>query len=158
MEVYMLTRWDPFQEMINLRNSLDRMFDTNYGSLETTTRPIAWGLPLDVSETDDAFIVKASIPGVKPDDVEITFTDNVLTIKGEVKAEEEVKDARYHLRERRYGSFARSISLGSRIENDKIHANYENGVLVLTLPKASEVKPRRIAITASGKVIEGKTK
>ena len=154
----MLTRWDPFQEMMSLRNTLDRMFDTNYGSLENTTRPLAWGLPLDVSETDEAFIVKASIPGVKPDEVEITFTDNVLTIKGEVKTEEEVKDARYHLRERRFGSFARSISLGSRIDNDKIRASYENGVLILTLPKAAEVKPRRIAITAGGKVIEAKAK
>jgi len=154
----MLARWDPIQEMLSLRNAMDRMFDTNYNNLESTTRPLAWGLPLDVSENDDAFIVKASIPGVSPDDVEITFTDNVLTIKGEVKAEEEIKDARYHLRERRYGSFVRSVSLGSRIDNDKINASYENGVLTLTLPKASEVKPKRIAITAGGKVIEAKVK
>ena len=119
----MLTRWDPVQEMLSLRNAMDRMLDTNYNNLDNTSRPLAWGLPLDVSETDDAFVVKASIPGVNPDDVEITFTDNVLTIKGEVKAEEEVKDARYHLRERRYGSFVRSVSLGSRIDNDKINAS-----------------------------------
>lgn len=154
----MLTRWDPIQEMLSLRNAMDRMFDSNYSNMDNTTRPLAWGLPLDVSETDDAFVVKASIPGVHPDDVEITFTDNVLTIKGEVKAEEEKKDARYHLRERRYGSFVRSVSLGSRIENEKISASYENGVLTLTLPKASEVKPKRIAITAGGKVIEAKAK
>ena len=154
----MLTRWDPVQEMLSLRNAMDRMLDTNYNNLDNTSRPLAWGLPLDVSETDDAFVVKASIPGVNPDDVEITFTDNVLTIKGEVKGEEEIKDARYHLRERRYGSFVRSVSLGSRIDNDKIKASYENGVLTLTLPKASEVKPKRIAITANGKVIEAKAK
>jgi HSP20 family protein len=144
--------------MLSLRNAMDRMLDTNYNNLDNTTRPLAWGLPLDVSETDDAFVVKASIPGVNPDNVEITFTDNVLTIKGEVKAEEEIKDARYHLRERRFGSFVRSVSLGSRIDNEKINAGYENGVLTLTLPKASEVKPKRIAITAGGKVIEAKTK
>ena len=154
----MLTRWDPIQEMLSLRNAMDRMLDTNYNNLDNTSRPLAWGLPLDVSETDDAFVVKASIPGVNPDDVEITFTDNVLTIKGEVKGEEEIKDAHYHLRERRYGSFVRSVSLGSRIDNDKIKASYENGVLTLTLPKASEVKPKRIAITANGKVIEAKAK
>jgi HSP20 family protein len=85
------------------------------------------------------------------------LTDNVLTIKGETKAEEEVKEANYHLRERRYGSFARSISLGSRITADKIQANYENGILTLHLPKAEEVKPKRIAIKPS-KMIEAKNK
>jgi HSP20 family protein len=152
----MLSRWDPVSEMMSLRNALDRVFDSN--QLDTTGRAVTWGLPLDVSETDDHFIVKASIPGINPDDIEITFTDNVLTIKGETKADEEVKDSHYHLRERRYGSFSRSISLSSRIDSDNIHADYQNGVLTLTLPKAAEVKPKRISIMGNGKVIEAKTK
>jgi HSP20 family protein len=152
----MLTRWDPFQEMITLRNAVDRLFDSAYGS-SPTGQPVTWGLALDVIEQEDEFLVKASIPGINPDDLEITFTDNVLTIKGETKAEEEVKEANYHLRERRYGSFARSISLGSRITTEKIQANYENGVLTLHLPKAEEVKPKRIAIKPS-KMIEAKAK
>jgi HSP20 family protein len=151
----MLTRWDPFQEMITLRNAVDRLFDTAYGP--STAQPVTWGLALDVIEQEDEFLVKASVPGINPDDLEITFTDNVLTIKGETKAEEEIKDANYHLRERRFGSFARSISLGSRITADKIQANYENGVLTLHLPKAEEVKPKRIPIKAS-KMIEAKVK
>ncbi len=151
----MLSRYDPFQEMLSLRNVVDRLFDTQLNQLENTTRPLAWGLPLDVVETDEAFLVKASIPGVNPDNLEITFTDNVLTIKGEVKEDQEVKENRYHLRERRFGSFARSISLGARVDGDKIQAAYEHGVLTLTLPKAEELKPRRIAIKP-GKVIEGK--
>lgn len=153
----MLTRWDPFREMLNLRNTVDRLFETTLGELGITAEPLAWGLPLDVIEKDDAFIVKASVPGVNPDDLDITFNDNTLTIKGTIQAEEETKDVRYHLRERRYGSFARSITLGSRVEGDKIEAKYENGVLILTLPKAEEVKPKRIQIKTP-KVIEANVK
>lgn len=152
----MLSRWDPISEMMSLRNALDRVFDSS--QLDNSGRAVTWGLPLDVTETDDAFVVKASVPGVDPDDIEITFTDNVLTIKGETKSEEETKESRYHLRERRFGAFVRSISLGSRIESEKINADYRNGVLTLTLPKAAEVKPKRISITGNGKVIEAKTK
>jgi HSP20 family protein len=152
----MLTRWDPFQEMITLRHAVDRLFDTTFGP-STNGQPVTWGLALDVIEEDDEFLVKASVPGVNPDDLEITFNDNILTIKGESKAEEEVKEANYHLRERRYGSFSRSISLGTRVSADKIQASYENGVLTLRLPKAEEVKPKRITIKPS-KMIEAKVK
>lgn len=151
----MLTRWDPFQEMVSLRNAVDRLFDSSLGLSET--RPVAWGLPLDVIEENEAYIVKASIPGINPDDLEITFTDNTLTIKGQTQADEERKDARYHLRERRFGSFVRSITLGSRVEGDKIQAAYDQGVLTLTLPKAEEVKPKRIAIHPT-KMLEGKSR
>jgi len=153
----MLTRWNPFQEMINLRNTVDRLFDTTLNDLNTTTEPMSWGLALDVIEQNDAYLVKASVPGINPDDLEITFTDNVLTIKGSTKTEEEVKDARYHVRERRYGSFARSLTLGDRIKADAIQASYDNGVLTLTLPKSEEVKPKRIQIQTS-KMIDAKSK
>jgi HSP20 family protein len=153
----MLTRWDPFQEMLNLRQTVDKLFDTTLSDLNNTSQPMSWGLALDVVEQDDAFVVKASVPGIDPDDLNITFTDNVLTIQGEMKAENEVKDARYHLRERRYGSFSRSINLGARVKGDAIQAKIENGVLHLTLPKAEEVKPKRIQVQAS-KMIEGKSK
>ena len=153
----MLTRWDPVKDMLNLRNTVDRLFETTLNDLDATTQTLSWGLPLDVIEKDDVFTVKASVPGMDPDDLEITFSDNVLTIKGEVKSEEEVKEARFHIRERRYGSFARSISLGSRIQGDKIEARYENGVLELTLPKSDEVKPKRIQIHPA-KMIDAKSK
>ena len=153
----MLTRWDPLKDMVNLRNTVDRMFETTLNDLDMNTQTLSWGLPLDVIENDDNFLVKASVPGIDPDELEITFSDNVLTIRGEVKSEEEVKEARYHMRERRYGSFARSISLGSRIQGDKIEARYENGVLELTLPKSEEVKPKRIQIHPA-KMIDAKSK
>jgi HSP20 family protein len=153
----MLTRWDPFREMQILRNTVDRLFETTLSDLGGTTEPLSWGLPLDVIEKDEAFIVKASVPGIDPENLEITYTDNTLTIKGSVEAEKEEKEARYHLRERRYGSFARSITLGSRVQGEKIEARYENGVLELMLPKAEEVKPKRIQIKTP-KMIEAKIK
>lgn len=105
-----------------------------------------WGLALDVAENDDAFVVTASVPGMKPDDLDITITDNVLTIKGEYKADETIEEEQYHIRERRYGSFGRSITLPVAVNADEVDANYENGVLILTVPKAEEVKPRRITV------------
>ena len=155
----MLTRWDPFQEMLSLRNTVDRLLDNSFGSASATDQNYTWGLALDVVEKGDEFEVKASVPGVNPDDIEVTFTNNMLTIKGEVKSDKEEKNERYHMRERRYGSFSRSISLDSRINSEKIQAEYEHGVLTLHLPKAEEVKPKRIAIRGDGsKMIEGKVK
>ena len=126
----MLTRYDPFQEMLNLRSVVDRLFDAGISPLDTNARSLTWGMPLDVIENDDAFVVKASIPGINPDDLEITFTDNTLTIKGETKVEDEVKEARYHLRERRYGAFSRSISLGSHVNSDKIQKSDRSHVVL----------------------------
>jgi HSP20 family protein len=115
-----------------------------------------WDLALDVAEKPEEFVVKASIPGINPDDLDITYNNNVLTIKGEVKGENEEKDTRYHLQERWSGSFSRSISLPSGVNADTIQASYEAGVLTLHLPKREEVKPKRISIKREEpKMIEG---
>ena len=108
-------------------------------------------------ENKDGFVVKASLPGVNPDDVEITFDNNVLTIKGDVKEEKESKEEQYHLRERRCGSFSRSISLPIQVRSESIQASYDAGVLTLHLPKAEEAKPKKIAINRVN-LLEGKTK
>ena len=153
----MLTRWDPFREMLSMRRQMDRMFDRALEPSWSDT-PM-WDLALDVVENKDDFLVKASLPGINPDDLEITYTDNVLTIKGETKDDQEVKEDQYHLRERRYGVFSRSISLPDRVKADAIQASYDAGVLTLKLPKVEEAKPKRIAINISGsKMIEGKAK
>jgi HSP20 family protein len=153
----MLTRWDPFQEMLNLRRTVDRLFD-NVGT-EHEWQPTQWGLAVDVVENKDDFIVKASVPGINPDDLEISYADDTLTIKGEIKTDNEYKEDQYHLRERRYGSFSRSVSLPTKIKGDAIEASYQNGVVTLRLPKAEEVKPKRISIkVGNGKMIEGKIK
>ena len=145
-----LVRWNPMREMMGLRNEMNRLFDQAFdeGSLTQWQPSLSWGLAVDVSENDDAFIVTASVPGINPDDLDITITNNVLTIKGEYKADETIEEENYHIRERRFGSFGRSISLPVSVDADGVDANYENGVLTLTVPKAEEVKPRRIAVKA----------
>ena len=104
-----ITRWDPFGEMVHLRQAMDRLFD------ESFTRPwrlLGWEgetfVPLDVYETDDELVVKASLPGVKPEDVDVSIIGDTLSIKGEFKSEEETKKPSYHRQERRYGSFHRA--------------------------------------------------
>jgi HSP20 family protein len=99
-------------------------------------------------ETDDAVVVKAAIPGVDPKDVEINVTGDTLTIRGEIRKEEEVKEENYLRRERYYGSFCRSFLLPTRVVADDAEAVFENGVLTLTLPKAEEVKPKSIKVKA----------
>jgi HSP20 family protein len=142
-----LVRWDPIREMLQLQNAVDRLFEAELAStLPLWRQSGAWMLPLDVIETDDEFIVKASIPGIHPDELDISLADNVLTIKGEIKSEEESEDVRYHLRERRFGMFQRSISLPVPVDANKVEAVYENGVLTLHIPKAEEVKPKHISI------------
>jgi len=154
----MLTRWDPFQEMLNLRRTVDRLFDNASPDREWGQSPM-WGLAVDVVENKDDFIVKASVPGIHPDDLDISYADDTLTIKGDIKSDNEVKEDQYHLRERRFGSFIRSISLPTKVKGDAIEASYQNGVVTLRLPKAEEVKPKRIAIKVGDqKVIEGKVK
>ena len=111
----MLTRWDPFQEMLNLRRTVDRLFD-NVSTDHELAQPSLWGLAVDVVENKDDFIVKASVPGINPDDLDISYADDTLTIKGEIKSDNEVKENQYHLRERRYGSFTRSINLPTKIK------------------------------------------
>ena len=143
-----LVRWEPFRELISLREAMDRLFE------ESFVRP--WGdwlvpfgaetLAVDMYETDDEVVVKASLPGVKPEEIDISITGNTLTIKGETKAEEEVKEKNYIRRERRYGAFSRSLALPTEVEADKAEAVFENGVLTLILPKAEEVKPKSIKV------------
>jgi len=143
-----ISRWEPYRELATMRQMLDRFFDDDFARFPALweRQPGAMSLALDVVEQEEAFIVKASIPGVPADDVEITLTDNVLTIKGEMKGDKEVKEANYHLRERRFGSFLRSVTLPTAVDADKIEAINENGVLTLTLPKAEAVKPKKIEV------------
>ena len=151
----MIRRWDPYREMMVLRNSMDRVVDRELALAPNSWKSFKWSVALDVVESEDEYLVKASLPGINPEDLEITFEDNQLTIKGESKEEEEIDEARFHLRERRFGRFTRSIKLPSGIESEKIEANYDKGVLKLHLPKVEEVKPKKISIkTYTSKVID----
>ena len=145
-----VVRWKPLREMMNLRNEMDRMFDEALNEPRLRWQNATnWGLALDVAEQDDTFIIKASVPGVQPDDLDITISDNVLTIKGELLEDQTIDQETYHLRERRFGSFSRSVTLPVPVNSDEIEAVYEHGVLTLQVPKAEELKPRRIAIKTS---------
>jgi HSP20 family protein len=150
-----LSRWDPFREMMTLRNAMDRLFESSFVGPDFVWHPEAAHLAVDVIENQDEFLVKASVPGINPDDLEITWSNNVLTIKGEIKAETDVEEQHYLMRERRYGSFSRSFSLPTNINPDSIQANYSDGVLVLKLPKVEEAKPKRITVKSSP-VLEAK--
>lgn len=150
-----LTRWDPVRDMMSLRNAMDQLFDSAFVGPNVAWQPETLGVAMDVIENPDKYVVKASLPGIKPEELEVTFNNNVLTIKGEVKEEKEVDEARYHLRERRYGAFARSFSLPTNVKSDAIQANYEQGVLTLTLPKAEEARPKKISV-GSPQMIEAK--
>jgi HSP20 family protein len=129
---------------------MDRLFEESFvrpggGRLA----PAGMEIPaVDMYQTDDAVVVKSAIPGIKPEDIDISITGDTLTIRGETKVEEEVNEENYMRRERRYGSFCRSLALPLPVVTDKAEAEFENGVLTLTLPKAEEVKPKAIKIKA----------
>src|SRR3954452_19674854 len=151
-----IERWDPFREAISLRDAMNSLLQDSFvrpGGMPAANAPTA--LPLDVSETEDAFVVRASLPGVKPDDVQITVHGDTLTIRGESKVEEEKKGEQWHLRERRYGAFQRALSLSAPVNADQAQANFEHGVLTLTLPKSEAAKPRQIKIGGAGRSQDG---
>ncbi len=151
----MLTRFDPFREMNQLRRAMDRVFDDTLERRYTEFDQNVSALALDVLENEDAYLVKATIPGIDPDDLDITYNNETLTIQGEMKHEEEKDGERYHLQERFYGKFYRQVRLPSAVNANAIQANYEHGVLTLTLPKSEEVKPKKISVQNS-KMLEGK--
>jgi len=142
-----IERWDPFREAVSLRDAMNALFQESF--VRPGGGPVQNGfaaLPLDVCESENDFVIKAALPGVKPDDVQITVHGDTLTIRAESKAEEEKKGEHWHLRERRSGVFQRSVSLATPVDSDKAEAHYEHGVLTLTLPKSETAKPRQIKI------------
>jgi len=151
-----IARWDPFREMTDLRETMDRLFDRGFARpWRLLTWETADGLfPVDVYETDDEVVVKASLPGVKPEEIEISITGDTLTIKGETKEEHEEKKPNYYRQERRAGSFQRSLTLPVRVDADKADATFDDGVLHLRLPKVAEVRPKTIEVKPKA-VIEG---
>jgi HSP20 family protein len=142
-----IERWDPFREAVSLRDAMNSLLQESFirpgGSVASRDHA---PLPLDISENDESFVVRASMPGVKPDDVQITVQGDTLSIRGECKCEEEKQGDQWHLRERRFGSFQRTVTLGTPVNSDRADAQFEHGVLTLTLPKSETAKPRQIKI------------
>ena len=151
-----LVRWSPWGELFDLHNQVDHLFQ----SLSTDTAPANGqefaNLPIDIRQSDEAFVVEASVPGFRPEDVEVTFEDGVLTIKGTRTAETESKDGTYVRRERRAASVFRQVALPAEVRSDEISAGFDNGVLRINVPRAQKAQPKRIPVTpgVSAKVIE----
>jgi HSP20 family protein len=131
--------WRPFQE---LRKEIDRLFNEffNRPVLPEKFEWFEWTPAVDVSETEDSIVVKADLPGVKPEEIEINLSDNILTIRGEKKREEEEKKENFYRVERYYGSFMRAIQLPTEVDVEKVKATYKDGVLKVVLPKKVEPK------------------
>jgi HSP20 family protein len=148
-----LTIWRPFGEMApfrdfeRMRRDMDRLWDSFFerGTLRGEDGS-EWLPSLDVAETKNEIVVKAEVPGMEPKDIDISLSDGLLTIKGEKKQEKEEKEENYHLVERSYGSFTRSIRLPNEVQSDKISASYKNGVLKVVLPKSEESKKKEVKI------------
>jgi HSP20 family protein len=155
----LLQRWNPFVDFRRVEESMDRLWrgvGTEHHHNGYGLR--GWRLPVDVAEEDDKLIVRASLPGIDPDDLHVTIEDNVLTIRAETKGEEEREEGRYLVRERRSGSLHRSLLLPETVDGDKAEPTYENGVLTITLPKAETKKAKELKVHV-GKALEGgKTK
>jgi len=142
-------RWEPFREIMSLRDAMDRLFEDSFVRPSRLWPELGRGeLPVDMYQTANDVVVKASIPGLKPDEVDISITGDTLTIKGEHKEEKEVEEQDYFYRERRYGAFSRSLTIPVPVKTEKTEATFENGVLTVTMPKAEEVKPKQIKIKA----------
>ena len=143
-----LVRWEPMRELSAMREAMNRLWDDTYQwpFRFVATNGGAAQPAIDVSETDDQVLVKAVMPGVKPEDLDINISGNTLTIKGETKEEHEDKNGKYYHRECYYGNFARSITIPTDLKADKAEANLENGVLTLSIPKAEELKPKTIKV------------
>ena len=150
-----ISRWDPFREMLSLREAMNQLLEESYVRPGTTggaaAQGAAQGLALDVADRGDAYEVKASLPGVRPEDIHCAIQGDTLTIRGESKAEHERREGNYLLRERRSGAMQRTISLPAPIEADAVEADYQDGVLTLRLPKSRASMPRRIDVRTSGR-------
>ena len=141
-----LIRWDPLREMDSLQADMNRLFDRFFESRPANGRGQRWVPPMDLVETEDHLVLKADLPGLSEDDVEIEVKDGVLTVSGERSAEHEQKGEGYHRVERSFGRFSRSLTLPQGTNADKVDASFENGVLEVRVPKPAESKPTRVQI------------
>ena len=146
-----IVRFEPFRNLVATQSEFERLmreaFSPVSGEGEVSTR--TWAPPVDIYENGDNLVLKAELPGINPDEVEIRVEDNTLYLKGERKFEKEVKEQNYHRVERSYGTFTRSFSLPNSVDADKVVANFKDGVLTLTMPKKEEAKPKTIKVNVN---------
>ena len=145
-----LQRFDPFRDLRNMEDTMNRLW-RGFGT--TTTREGAedWNIAIDVVQKPEEIVVNASLPGVKPEDIDLTIEDNVLTLKAERQAEHREEDSRYLIQERSYGRYYRALRLPDTVDVNKVKSSYEGGVLTISLPKAEEKKPKQIKVGVGAK-------
>jgi HSP20 family protein len=136
------------RDMMTLREAMDRLFDDAYTQPISNRGGFSAVPAIDLYQTEDEVVVKASLPGLKADDVHISVTNGILSLSGEYKQDEVARESTYHIREHRQGAFERSFTLPVEVETDKAKADFKDGILTITLPKAEAVKPRTISIKA----------
>ncbi len=146
-----IVRWDPFRDLTALHDRMNRLFDETMSrsrAAEPSELTGSWSPSVDVYENADRYVLVAELPGLRKEDVQIELKENVLTLKGERKFEDEYKDQTCHRMERAYGQFVRSFSLPTQVEAGKVEAKFKDGVLTVTVPKSAAAKPRVIPIAA----------
>lgn len=155
-----LVRWNPWSDLFTLHDQIDQMLQSTRGETEPRTGAEQFTLPVDIRQSEEAFTVEASVPGFEPENVEVTFENGVLGIKGTHEEGRDDKRNGYVRRERRVGSVYRQIALPAEVRADDISASFHNGVLTITIPRAQQVQPKRIPVTtgvpARANVVEGR--
>jgi HSP20 family protein len=156
-----LRRWEPFRELRQMQENMDRLWRSfspgggEAGDVEN------WAIPLDVVQQGDSIIVRASVPGVNPEDIDVSIENDVLSIKGHIKEEREHQEGNYLMRERRSGSFYRALRLLDTVDSDKAQPHYEHGVLSVTFPRLQSKRARRLQISrgqgSQGQIVEGQS-
>src|SRR5271166_5356323 len=141
-----LSRFEPFSGPSVLQDQINRLFNQTFGSTSDEASMTTWAPAVDIYESEHELVVKADLPDVKPEDLDIRVENNILTIRGERKFEKKVDEKNYLRVERSYGSFSRSFSLANTVNTEAIKADYKNGVLTLSIPKREEAKPKQIKV------------
>ncbi len=154
-----MVRWNPWNDLFTLHNQMDQLFQSTLPEAESRNGGEQFSLPVDIRQSDEAFTIEASVPGFDPQNVEVTFEDGVLSIKGTYNEERENGRDGYVRRERRTGSVYRQIGLPAEVRADEISAAFHNGVLTVTVPRAAKAQPKRIPVSTGGPaashVVEG---
>ena len=156
-----IIRWDPFRDWMTLRERMNKLFDESFTGREEEKGLVAgaWSPSVDIHETDKELVLTAEVPGVDEDDLEVNVEGNTLSIRGKREFEKETKEEDFHRIERSYGSFYRSFTLPTNVDQDKIEANFDDGLLRITMPKKPELKPKKVnVLKGKNKKTEKKTK
>jgi HSP20 family protein len=144
-----ITRWDPFRGLSTLQDEVNRLFDSTYKGNANSSALTAWAPAVDIFETENELVIKADLPDLSEKDIDVRVENNMLTIRGERKYDQTVKQDNYLRVERSYGTFSRSFSLPNTVNTEAIQASYKNGVLKVELPKRAESKPKQVKVNVT---------